>query len=100
ATWEAEWQRKVAKQQVAEAKEQVKMQLYLSKYEAEQSAEERTRELQAEWHALENLLKTAIQHEYVRNWDSLKRTDGFPKPRPKKPDSTTTAVPAKPEPPI
>ncbi len=98
ATWEAEWQRKLAKQQAADAREKTKLQLYLSKYEAEQSAQERTHATQTEWEALETLLQTTIQGEYVRDWERLKKTDAFPKSRPRKQEFTPELTPPKPEP--
>lgn len=97
-TWEAEWQRKLAKQQAAEVKEQARVKLYLDKFGAEREAEERTQALRAEWRSLETLLKTAIQHQYVRDWQSLKRSDPFSKPRPKKGEPNVLPLPAKPEP--
>ncbi|MBV9158559.1 MAG: restriction endonuclease [Acidobacteriaceae bacterium] len=98
ATWEVEWQRKLAKRQSVEAKERAKRQRYLSKFEAEWSAEERTRSLQAEWHSLETLLKTTIEHTYIRDWELLKKTDKFAKARPRKEEPALVPLPAKPEP--
>lgn len=96
ATWEAEWQRKLAKQQVAEAKEQARLRVYQTKAQAEQSAKERTARVQAEWQDLEAILKITIQHDYARDWELLKRNDRFSKLGPEKP--TFVAIPTPPQP--
>jgi len=97
-TWESEWQRKKSQQDAATLKEQRKQLSLQNKAAAEASAAQQNQDLQAAQSALENLLKTTIEQNYIRDWSSLKDTAQFPKRAPtltsRDPKPTPNPVPA------
>lgn len=80
--WDERWKRI----QAAEKARSDRARRFDYKEDATRHALKRTTDLRTELEQLDGLLDAAIAKHYVRNWNSLKRFEGFPVPPPPKPE--------------
>lgn len=78
ATWEEQW----SKRQEVEARKAAREEAAEEKEEKKRLAQEQTEEASSILAALERTLEHTLAVDDAIDWDSLKSTEGFPKPRP------------------